>query len=61
MNTYSDPKCSRCKPLTYFLCACGLETRVRCVEIGCPDAAESTPRPRGDLHEEPMQRYTDHD
>lgn len=26
---------------TYQLCACGLETRVRCVEVGCPDAKES--------------------
>ena len=26
---------------TYTLCACGLETWERCVDIGCPDAKES--------------------
>lgn len=29
---------------TYLLCACGLETRKRCAEIGCPDRKESNPK-----------------
>lgn len=34
--------CEDCaNPPTYLLCACGLETRERCVDIGCPDAKVS--------------------